>query len=138
VTEERLRIARDMHDTVAHSLSMITMKASIARHVAAGTSSPAEWTGSSSKGSGAEGSGSTGSSGSAPAGSVQRDGGAAPLIGQRLAALRSEFENGQARLLDLERQEAFLRERLLMLRGAIQALDELQVELADAGSASFT
>jgi signal transduction histidine kinase len=34
VTEERLRIARDMHDTVAHSLSMIAMKASVARHVA--------------------------------------------------------------------------------------------------------
>ncbi|MEU4689375.1 histidine kinase [Actinoplanes sp. NPDC023714] len=35
VTEERLRIARDVHDTVAHSLSMIAMKASVARHVAA-------------------------------------------------------------------------------------------------------
>lgn len=35
VTDERLRIARDMHDTVAHSLSMIAMKASVARHVAA-------------------------------------------------------------------------------------------------------
>jgi signal transduction histidine kinase len=35
VAEERLRIARDMHDTVAHSLSMIAMKASVARHVAA-------------------------------------------------------------------------------------------------------
>lgn len=34
VAEERLRIARDMHDIVAHSLSMITMKASVARHVA--------------------------------------------------------------------------------------------------------
>ncbi|BEL05524.1 sensor histidine kinase [Actinoplanes sichuanensis] len=35
VTEERLRIARDMHDIVAHSLSMIAMKASVARHVSA-------------------------------------------------------------------------------------------------------
>jgi signal transduction histidine kinase len=35
VTEERLRLARDMHDIVAHSLSMIAMKASVARHVAA-------------------------------------------------------------------------------------------------------
>ncbi len=35
VAEERLRIARDMHDIVAHSLSMIAMKASVARHVAA-------------------------------------------------------------------------------------------------------
>ncbi|MEU4160539.1 sensor histidine kinase [Actinoplanes sp. NPDC026670] len=35
VTDERLRIARDMHDIVAHSLSMIAMKASVARHVSA-------------------------------------------------------------------------------------------------------
>ncbi|SCL70308.1 Signal transduction histidine kinase [Micromonospora citrea] len=35
VAEERLRIARDLHDTVAHNLSVIAMKASIARHVAA-------------------------------------------------------------------------------------------------------
>jgi signal transduction histidine kinase len=35
VTDERLRIARDMHDTVAHHLSVIAMKASVARHVAA-------------------------------------------------------------------------------------------------------
>ena len=33
VADERLRIARDMHDSVAHHLSMITMKASVARHV---------------------------------------------------------------------------------------------------------
>jgi signal transduction histidine kinase len=35
VTEERLRIAREVHDTVAHSLTVIAMKASVARHVAA-------------------------------------------------------------------------------------------------------
>ncbi|GAA1654263.1 sensor histidine kinase [Actinoplanes couchii] len=35
VADERLRIARDMHDIVAHSLGMIAMKASVARHVAA-------------------------------------------------------------------------------------------------------
>ncbi|MFE1554338.1 sensor histidine kinase [Streptomyces sp. NPDC058734] len=35
VSEERLRIAREMHDIVAHSLSVITVKAAIAGHVAA-------------------------------------------------------------------------------------------------------
>ena len=35
VSDERLRIARELHDIVAHSLSLITVKASIANHVAA-------------------------------------------------------------------------------------------------------
>ena len=61
---------------------------------------------------------------------VEPDGGGQALVERRLVALRGEFENGQARLLELERQEAFLRERLLMLRVAIQALDDLQSELA--------
>jgi predicted nuclease with TOPRIM domain len=47
---------------------------------------------------------------------------------ERLEHLREEFEAGQARLRDLEVQEAFLRERLLMLRGAIQVLEELRTE----------
>ncbi|HWO61297.1 MAG TPA: sensor histidine kinase [Umezawaea sp.] len=34
LTEERLRIARELHDIVAHSLTMITVKAGIANHVA--------------------------------------------------------------------------------------------------------
>ncbi|MEV4348724.1 sensor histidine kinase [Actinoplanes sp. NPDC049596] len=34
VTDERLRIAREMHDIVGHSLSLIAVKASIANHVA--------------------------------------------------------------------------------------------------------
>jgi signal transduction histidine kinase len=33
VSEERLRIAREMHDVVAHSLSVIVMKAAVANHV---------------------------------------------------------------------------------------------------------
>jgi signal transduction histidine kinase len=35
VGDERLRIARELHDIVAHSLSLITVKAAVANHVAA-------------------------------------------------------------------------------------------------------
>ncbi|MET9064079.1 sensor histidine kinase [Streptosporangium sandarakinum] len=35
VTAERLRMARDVHDVVAHSMSLISMRAGIANHVAA-------------------------------------------------------------------------------------------------------
>lgn len=34
INEERLRIARELHDIVAHSLTMITVKAGVASHVA--------------------------------------------------------------------------------------------------------
>ncbi len=34
ITEERLRIARELHDIVAHNLSLITVKASVAAYVA--------------------------------------------------------------------------------------------------------
>jgi signal transduction histidine kinase len=35
VSEERLRIARELHDVVAHSMSLIAVKAGVANHVAA-------------------------------------------------------------------------------------------------------
>lgn len=47
------------------------------------------------------------------------------VIADRLAELEKEFEAGQAALLELAQREAYLRERLLMVRGAIQVLREL-------------
>ena len=43
----------------------------------------------------------------------------------RLETLRKEFEIGKTRLLQLEREEAALRETLLRISGAIQVLEEL-------------
>jgi len=44
---------------------------------------------------------------------------------QRLAALRREYGDGQARLIQLEQQASALRETLLRISGAIQILEEL-------------
>jgi predicted nuclease with TOPRIM domain len=55
------------------------------------------------------------------------------VIEQRLELLHAEYETAQARLAEVERQEAYLRERLLMLRGAIQAVDDLRSELGHSG-----
>ena len=49
---------------------------------------------------------------------------------QRLTELKAEFETGQTRLRDLERQEAALRETMLRISGAIQVLEELIDEAA--------
>lgn len=43
---------------------------------------------------------------------------------QRLEELKKEFETGQARLREVEMQEARLRETLLRISGAIQVLEE--------------
>jgi predicted nuclease with TOPRIM domain len=43
----------------------------------------------------------------------------------RLEALKKEFETGQARLKELETEEAYVRETLLRISGAIQVLQEL-------------
>ena len=44
---------------------------------------------------------------------------------ERLDALKKEFTTGQARLQELEIQQAHLRETLLRISGAIQVLEEL-------------
>ena len=46
-------------------------------------------------------------------------------IQSRLEVLKAEFETGQARLRELETQQAHLRETLLRISGAIQVLQEI-------------
>ena len=46
-------------------------------------------------------------------------------IQYRLAELKKEFEVGQARLQEVERQQSILRETLLRISGAIQVLEEM-------------
>jgi len=43
---------------------------------------------------------------------------------RRLAELRKEFETGQARLKELETEQAYIRETMLRISGAIQVLEE--------------
>jgi predicted nuclease with TOPRIM domain len=46
----------------------------------------------------------------------------------RLASLKKEFETGQARLRELEAEQAYVRETMLRISGAIQVLQELADE----------
>jgi predicted nuclease with TOPRIM domain len=46
-------------------------------------------------------------------------------IQARLEELKKEFESGQARLRELDNQQALLRETLLRISGAIQVLNEV-------------
>ena len=43
----------------------------------------------------------------------------------RLEALKREFETGQARLRELESEEAYVRETILRISGAIKVLEEV-------------
>jgi predicted nuclease with TOPRIM domain len=43
----------------------------------------------------------------------------------RLAELRGDYQFGQARLAELDREQAALRETLLRINGAMQVLEEL-------------
>jgi hypothetical protein len=46
-------------------------------------------------------------------------------VAARLASLRKEFETGERRLEELDRQRAQLTETMLRISGAIQVLEEL-------------
>jgi hypothetical protein len=49
---------------------------------------------------------------------------------QRLSELKSEYQAGQKMLVDLEAQQAELRQILLRISGAIQVLEELLAPLS--------
>jgi predicted nuclease with TOPRIM domain len=54
----------------------------------------------------------------------------------RVEELKGEFEAGQARLRELETQEARLRETMLRISGAIQVLEEMLVEGSESNEAA--
>ncbi len=54
----------------------------------------------------------------------------------RLTALKREFETGQIRLAEIERQQTQLRETLLRISGAIQVLEELLAATAEEQKAA--
>jgi len=47
------------------------------------------------------------------------------LVQARLAELQREYEQGRARLRELERQKRHLEDQLLRISGAIQVLEEV-------------
>jgi len=54
----------------------------------------------------------------------------------RLASLKKEFEAGQNRLRELETEQAFIRETMLRISGAIQVLEEFISESKPADAAA--
>ena len=54
---------------------------------------------------------------------------------ERLDSLHKEFEIGQTRLKELEKEEAYVRETLLRISGAIQVLQELLQPKTESASA---
>ncbi|HVP54606.1 MAG TPA: hypothetical protein VMU45_06365 [Candidatus Eisenbacteria bacterium] len=54
---------------------------------------------------------------------------------ERLDSLQKEFEIGQTRLKELEKEEAYVRETLLRISGAMQVLKELLQGSPEPGSA---
>ena len=54
----------------------------------------------------------------------------------RLGALKREFEAGQAELQQVERRQAYLREALLRISGAMHVLEELLADSPSAGEGS--
>ncbi len=59
-------------------------------------------------------------------------------INARLAELKRDFEMGEARLRDMEIQQAQLRETLLRISGAIQVLEEVRAAGNAARSADLS
>jgi predicted nuclease with TOPRIM domain len=55
---------------------------------------------------------------------------------KRLAELKKEFETGQARLRELETEQAYIRETMLRISGAIQVLEEALGQETEAGEAA--
>jgi len=51
---------------------------------------------------------------------------------ERLESLQKEFDIGQSRLKELEKEEIYIRETLLRIAGAMQVLKELLQENAAA------
>ena len=54
-------------------------------------------------------------------------------IETRLGVLKQELDKGQTELQKVERQEAYLREMILRISGAIQVLEELLAQSKPAG-----
>jgi predicted nuclease with TOPRIM domain len=52
----------------------------------------------------------------------------------RLAALKAEFEAGQTRLREVDAEQAYLRETMLRISGAIQVLEELMGNTKSGGN----